>query len=136
MDDNQNYEYAIPQHNQIVQTNQRPITISDLINTFTTYTQPRQFMLSFNDENPLNNFDELEPVRVKLTRSEINDIPIIEYNEDEDDPKCGVCQGDIIQNQRIRTLNCNHFFHADCIDPWLAEQSTKCPTCRSDQRIS
>jgi hypothetical protein len=29
-------------------------------------------------------------------------------------------------------LPCNHYFHADCIIPWLSERQAKCPLCKYD----
>lgn len=42
---------------------------------------------------------------------------------------CVICLGDLMPGQRVRMTNCQHKYHADCVDGWLAEQQT-CPTCR------
>jgi hypothetical protein len=52
--------------------------------------------------------------------------------------ECAVCicrieaQGDVSEasmNCRALQLGCGHFFHPDCIKPWLVK-SASCPTCR------
>jgi E3 ubiquitin-protein ligase synoviolin len=47
------------------------------------------------------------------------------------DVVCIVCREDmLIGQQRLKTLDCGHAFHRDCLQLWLQQQST-CPTCRS-----
>lgn len=43
---------------------------------------------------------------------------------------CTICQEDFKQNETIKKLPCDHYFHANCILPWLQSQST-CPICRA-----
>jgi len=51
------------------------------------------------------------------------------------DTNCSVCQDRMKQGEVIRTLShCTHQFHTVCIDPWLLNQSTFCPSCRHDIR--
>lgn len=49
--------------------------------------------------------------------------------DDDDDIKCLVCQCEYELNENLRTLPCGHFYHKDCIDPWL-KQHDCCPLCR------
>nr|QYA18589.1 putative RING-H2 finger protein [Clandestinovirus] len=43
---------------------------------------------------------------------------------------CVVCQDDFVEGANcLRIPTCQHFFHEDCITPWLARRQT-CPTCR------
>lgn len=45
---------------------------------------------------------------------------------------CAVCVSEFGDNERLRSLpKCEHAFHPECIDPWLAENST-CPVCRAN----
>eukprot|EP01091_Cochliopodium_minus_P009957 TRINITY_DN2568_c0_g1_i2.p2 TRINITY_DN2568_c0_g1~~TRINITY_DN2568_c0_g1_i2.p2 ORF type:complete len:146 (-),score=27.89 TRINITY_DN2568_c0_g1_i2:6-443(-) len=46
----------------------------------------------------------------------------------EEDAQCSVCLCEFEKGDKIRTLNCNHFYHRDCIDKWLKTNS-KCPLC-------
>lgn len=45
--------------------------------------------------------------------------------------RCTVCLMDFETGEDIRTLNCSHMFHIDCIDRWL-NYNKKCPICRVD----
>ncbi|RTE85276.1 hypothetical protein BHE90_000010 [Fusarium euwallaceae] len=47
-------------------------------------------------------------------------------------PACTICTEDFSAQEEVRVLPCKHEFHPSCIDPWLVQQSTKCPLCRSD----
>ncbi|XP_069749565.1 E3 ubiquitin-protein ligase RNF128 isoform X2 [Narcine bancroftii] len=44
---------------------------------------------------------------------------------------CAVCIEAYKPNDVVRILTCNHFFHKNCIDPWLLEHRT-CPMCKCD----
>ena len=41
---------------------------------------------------------------------------------------CLICVDDFVDGDRIRTLPCGHDFHPACIDPWLLNRSTACPS--------
>ena len=43
---------------------------------------------------------------------------------------CAVCQENFLDGESIRRLPCNHQFHTQCVDPWLALHA-RCPLCNS-----
>jgi len=46
-------------------------------------------------------------------------------------PRCAICLDGFSSEQTIRVLHrCQHVFHADCVDAWIA-QSPTCPTCKT-----
>ncbi|KAK4351987.1 hypothetical protein RND71_027505 [Anisodus tanguticus] len=47
---------------------------------------------------------------------------------------CAICLDGLCDAELCRSFPaCNHMFHAQCIDPWLAKKPT-CPTCRTPFR--
>lgn len=45
---------------------------------------------------------------------------------------CAICTGSMFNSSNIKTLNCNHKFHNECIEAWLKVNNV-CPTCRRVQ---
>lgn len=43
--------------------------------------------------------------------------------------QCSVCWEDFKLDEPVRKLVCDHFYHTDCIVPWLQLHGT-CPICR------
>jgi hypothetical protein len=46
--------------------------------------------------------------------------------------QCSVCWDDFTLGEEVRKLVCDHFFHENCIVPWLQLHAT-CPVCRKSQ---
>lgn len=86
-----------------------------------------------NIEVDLSDFVDLEDVKVTLSEDQFNSLEL-RCITDETLDKCNVCLDDFCLGTEIITLNCRHFFHRDCIKPWLMTQSHKCPVCRADQK--
>ncbi|XP_064648963.1 E3 ubiquitin-protein ligase RNF115-like [Lineus longissimus] len=45
--------------------------------------------------------------------------------------QCTVCMEDFHLQEEVRLLPCQHYYHTDCIVPWLERHGT-CPICRKD----
>jgi hypothetical protein len=45
--------------------------------------------------------------------------------------KCSICLDTFSCLSKIKTLECNHSFHSDCIKEWLRIRPT-CPLCRKN----
>jgi len=43
---------------------------------------------------------------------------------------CTICQENYSDDSQLKILPCGHFFHCDCIEPWLLNCSNLCPICR------
>lgn len=43
--------------------------------------------------------------------------------------ECPICQESVERGMDVTALPCAHWFHADCIEPWLQTHNT-CPVCR------
>lgn len=42
---------------------------------------------------------------------------------------CVICQEEYQYKNKVRRLNCNHYFHRKCIDQWVTNKQN-CPICR------
>ncbi|CAL5368488.1 unnamed protein product [Camellia sinensis] len=68
----------------------------------------------------------------------IESFPIFPYSEIKDHKigkgtlECAVCINEFEDDETLRLLpKCDHVFHSECIDAWLASHST-CPVCRAN----
>uniref|UniRef100_A0A3Q0RDY5 RING-type E3 ubiquitin transferase n=1 Tax=Amphilophus citrinellus TaxID=61819 RepID=A0A3Q0RDY5_AMPCI len=64
-------------------------------------------------------------------KEKISSLPTVNISQEQADccMECPVCKEDFGVGEPVRQLPCNHFFHSDCIVPWLEMHDT-CPVCR------
>ncbi|KAK6947924.1 Wall-associated receptor kinase, galacturonan-binding domain [Dillenia turbinata] len=91
---------------------------------------------------PTNEFSSSIPLRPNccqkgLDQPTIESYPKIILGESRrlpkpnDDGVCSICLSDYLPKETLRTIpECNHYFHANCIDEWLKTNGT-CPLCRN-----
>jgi hypothetical protein len=58
-----------------------------------------------------------------ITKSKVDIYKSYEKN------KCSICLVKLKMFDIIRILDCDHYFHIECIDTWFTK-NTKCPNCR------
>ncbi|CAG9334291.1 unnamed protein product [Blepharisma stoltei] len=44
---------------------------------------------------------------------------------------CAICLDDFLPKSLIRMLDCDHYFHVNCIDEW-ASNNIRCPLCKQN----
>lgn len=70
-----------------------------------------------------------------LKKAAIKALPIVVYTSASKLPpelatECPICLNEFGDGEKVRVLpDCNHGFHVECIDKWLASHSS-CPLCR------
>ncbi len=75
-------------------------------------------------------YEEIHAVKIGLINENLlKNTKITLHTNNINNTICIICQHDIINNEIIRTLNCNHLYHIDCIDFWLTLNKT-CPLCK------
>lgn len=84
--------------------------------------------------------DSLDDVAIRiantgLKKAGMKELPIVVYTTDSKRSTglttgCSICLAEFEEGEKLRVLpNCNHGFHVECIDRWLASHSS-CPICR------
>ncbi|CAN4122831.1 unnamed protein product [Withania somnifera] len=69
-----------------------------------------------------------------LSVEELQEISCFYLKGQENYSTCAICLDGLVDAELCRSFPaCNHMFHAQCIDPWLAKKPT-CPTCRTPFR--
>ncbi|KAG5376771.1 hypothetical protein IGI04_041367 [Brassica rapa subsp. trilocularis] len=82
-------------------------------------------------------FDDIfEPPPVMATRAAskrvVDELPVVEINSEElrnGKIACAICMGDFVVKEKVTRLPCWHYYHGECIVPWLEMKNT-CPVCR------
>lgn len=75
--------------------------------------------------------NDLEDIVCTLDDSEMDQLKKETYIKD-DNIECNICLGDIIKDQEIIKLNCEHIYHDACIMEYVKNYNYKCPTCRKE----
>ncbi|TBT99573.1 Ring finger domain-containing protein [Hamiltosporidium magnivora] len=68
-----------------------------------------------------------------ITSSELNSCPVRFYKDLVDKnmfDSCLICIDLFNDFSKCRILHCGHYFHKECVDPWLKSKSCRCPYCR------
>jgi hypothetical protein len=87
--------------------------------------QPAQFAV------PEESIEDLEERKNKVKQL-LMELPIKPYEGEGDaDDVCAICLEQFEIKEEVRVLRCNHFFHVDCIDPWLLNKAN-CPLCKDE----
>lgn len=66
-----------------------------------------------------------------MTSEQLQEIPRATISAEQTELQCAICFDDFKLNElEVRKLLCNHYFHENCIFPWLRNNAS-CPVCRS-----
>ncbi|CAD8126236.1 unnamed protein product [Paramecium sonneborni] len=90
----------------------------------------KMFMDLNSMQIPITIPTNLKIVKARKPKNWFDDIPIlVGVDEIAQSEKCAVCLEDINDQNLIKILKCNHYFHNECIKEWLIIKA-ECPTCR------
>ena len=78
--------------------------------------------------------EQMGSVANGLTEEEIKNLKYDKYVKDKySEDKCIICQYNFIELEAIVGLPCKHFFHFNCLKPWVDKQHY-CPLCKTNIR--
>lgn len=81
-----------------------------------------------------SNMDQALSSNRPTAKSVIDNLPTVDNVTVDPESTCPICMDNFNDNDKVVTqLECKHFYHLECIKPWLAEHNT-CPTCRLEMK--
>lgn len=80
------------------------------------------------------NLAELNDVKVVCSKEELANLSRIRYGDlpAQTTTNCHICLDDYDAGTEVILLECQHYFHEECIKTWLGNESHKCPLCKTD----
>ncbi|XP_041007753.1 E3 ubiquitin ligase BIG BROTHER-related-like [Juglans microcarpa x Juglans regia] len=75
---------------------------------------------------------EIETGNPPAAKRFVENLPSVELTVEEllmNTVVCAICKDAIVVKEKVRRLPCSHYYHGDCIVPWLSIRNT-CPVCR------
>jgi len=85
----------------------------------------------------------MTPKTPLITPNELNECLLVKYKDIEHEKirmrkfeECLICLMRFGDEEECRVLFCKHFYHKQCIDPWLNGSSSRCPYCREVIKFS
>lgn len=70
-----------------------------------------------------------QPPASKVVVENLQSVVLVQEDVDNNNALCAVCKDEINVGEMAKKLPCTHFYHGDCIVPWLGIRNT-CPVCR------
>lgn len=67
-------------------------------------------------------------------KSVLENLPLVVVSDEDlkaGSLACAVCKDDILLTEKVTRLPCSHYYHCDCVVPWLNIRNT-CPVCRHE----
>lgn len=105
-------------------TNHNNINIINVLNTLVNNLNNSENLIQINQ----NNFQN---VAVTIDDEDFENLNSKILTCDHDS-NCSICMSQMIKDEKITLLKCNHNFHYECISPYLKEYNYKCPVCRAE----
>ncbi|ORY07124.1 hypothetical protein K493DRAFT_332896 [Basidiobolus meristosporus CBS 931.73] len=72
----------------------------------------------------------MEPPPAYDPKSMISPHQLKSDDEETAQSVCPICLDDFKDGEEVRELPCCHYYHLECIDPWLTTKSGTCPMCK------
>jgi len=82
--------------------------------------------IMLHDTNKYGNPPAAKKAIESLKKYKINEEKIKEFGFEN---SCAVCKDEFNIGEECLSMPCNHYFHGDCLIPWLKERNS-CPICR------
>ena len=145
--ENRNLEDNINQNQEEINQNQEEINqiistnipfINNGSNVFTVFDNNssityNRIMMTIANElySELINVPNQENVICTLNEEEKNKLNkvILENNLDK---CCSVCMDELVKDNEVIILPCEHIFHTNCIEEWLSKYNYNCPVCKKE----
>lgn len=108
---------------------------TNLYNLTTTPTTPTTPVTPIAPITPITSTSPTsQTVSTTPTTSTTPTAPATAVTDDSDVDTCAICIEDFEDGEQLRLLPCKHWYHVECIDPWLTTKSSSCPLCKTDCR--
>ncbi|CAL1366475.1 unnamed protein product [Linum trigynum] len=72
-----------------------------------------------------------QPPASRLVVERLPSVVVTKEDAGSDNSTCAVCKDDMSAGEKAKLLPCSHWYHEDCIVPWLNIRNT-CPVCRHE----
>lgn len=88
----------------------------------------RQHFLRWRDRVRVREEEHIFGLKLKTkiyhpkAREDMGDLEQMDSNEEEEVHSCSICILELEDGERIADLDCNHYFHSDCLSEWLKKK--------------
>ncbi|XP_076958849.1 uncharacterized protein LOC143634718 [Bidens hawaiensis] len=102
----------------------------DLADQFEDYGDAEHEML-FGQFADTGDSGLVQPPASKCVVENLLSVVMTRGDGESDNTVCAICKDEIGVGEMVKQLPCSHYYHGDCIVPWLCIKNT-CPVCRHE----